>query len=187
MGRNLRQAATIAVLLAFSISGSAAAQERPKPADASAAKQAPHLFADDSLFVGYGPDYETPFVFRPGSSSAADIARVSAEFRHVDSWRLGDNLADISLRKSNSAEPSTGGGTGALEPYAIFRSSLSYNKVTQTRAMNRGPLRDLGLELGANLETKNSSFAPEERTIYFGPVLQAKVPRGFLNVGLHFR
>jgi len=177
----------IAVLVALSMSGNAASQEGPKPTNASAAKQGPHLFVDDSLFFGYGPEYETPFVFRPGSSSAADIARVSVEFRHVDSWRLGDNLADISLRKSNGAEPSTGGGTGALEPYAIFRSSLSYNKVTQSGAMSRGPVRDISLEVGANLESKNSSFAPEERTIYVGPVVQVKVPRGFLNVGLHFR
>jgi hypothetical protein len=50
-----------------------------------------------------------------------------------------------------------------------------------------GPLRDVAIEVGANLETKNSSFAPAERTIYFGPNLQFAVPRGYFNVGLHLR
>jgi hypothetical protein len=48
-------------------------------------------------------------------------------------------------------------------------------------------LRDLAIEVGANLETKNSSFAPSERTVYFGPNLQFATPRGYFNVGLHLR
>jgi hypothetical protein len=163
------------------------AQEVPPAAKSNSQPMGSHLFADDALFFGYGPNYETPFVTLPGELTAADIARATIEFRHLDSWRLGDNLVDISLRKSNAAEPSSGGGTGALEPYGIFRSSLSYNKLTQSHGMTFGPFRDASLELGANLETKNSSFAPEERTIYFGPVFQAKIPRGFLNVGFHLR
>jgi len=38
-----------------------------------------------------------------------------------------------------------------------------------------------------NLETKNSDYAPRERTLYFGPKLQFGIGRGFLNVGLHLR
>lgn len=177
----------IAVLFAFFAVDYSFGQEAPDSPAATPEKQEPHLFLADSLFVGYGPSYETPFVMKPGQPHAAKIARTTLEFRHVDSWRLGDNFVDISLRKSSSVEPSAGGGTGALEPYAIFRSSFSYNKLTHSRTMNIGPVRDLGFEIGANLETKNSSFSPQERTIYIGPLLQMKIPRGFLNVGLHFR
>jgi hypothetical protein len=45
----------------------------------------------------------------------------------------------------------------------------------------------MSIEAGANLETKNSSYAPSEKTIYVGPNLQFALPRGFFNVGLHLR
>ena len=38
-----------------------------------------------------------------------------------------------------------------------------------------------------NLETKNSDYAPEERTLFFGPNLQFRFGPGFLNVGLQLR
>jgi nucleoside-specific outer membrane channel protein Tsx len=177
----------IAALFAFSAVNYSLGQGAPNPTTATHENQKPHLFLDDSLFMGYGPNYETPFVMEPGQPHAAKIPRTTIEYRHVDSWRLGDNFIDISLRKSSSVEPAAGGGTGALEPYAIFRSSLSYNKLTKSRALSFGPIRDLSFEFGANLETKNSSYSPEERTIYIGPMLQMKVPRGFLNVGFHYR
>ena len=158
-----------------------------QPVAASAAPHGPFLFSDDSVTVIYGPAYETPFVFKPNSGQPAEIGRTAIEFRHADSWRLGANLADISLRKSNRAEPAAGGGTGALEPYAVLRTSLSWNKLTQSRTLARGVLRDLSLEAGANLESKNSSYSPEERTIYVGPLVALAVPRGYLNLGLHLR
>ena len=184
--KTLRLVARIAFLLPLFLAHSSTGQPAPPRAE-QPAHPGPHLFADDSIFVGYGPSYQTPFVLNPGQLTPANIPRTSIEFRHLDAWRLGDNLFDVSLRKSGSAEPSAGGGTGALEPYAILRSSLSYNKLTQSQTMTIGPLRDLGFEFGANLETKNSSFSPQEKTIYIGPVLQVKIPRGFFNVGLHFR
>ncbi len=52
---------------------------------------------------------------------------------------------------------------------------------------HKGPLRDVVFEFGANLETKNSSYAPSEKTIYIGPKLEFALPKGFFNVGLHFR
>ena len=48
-------------------------------------------------------------------------------------------------------------------------------------------MRDITFEVGANLESKNSSYAPGERTLYIGPRLDFALPRGFFNVGLHAR
>jgi len=50
-----------------------------------------------------------------------------------------------------------------------------------------GPLNNIAIEAGANLEAKNSSFAPAERTIYLGPKLQMALSKGYFNVGLHVR
>jgi hypothetical protein len=126
-------------------------------------------------------------VLEPGSGKAADIERNAIEYSHLGFWALGSNFADVMVSKSSMAEPASGGGSGATEVYAILRSSIGLNEATGTRTFRRGPMRNLSIELGANLETKNSSFAPAEKTIYFGPNLQFAVPRGYLNVGLHLR
>jgi hypothetical protein len=135
----------------------------------------------------YGPNYRTPFVLEPDSAHAADIERNAIEYTHLGFWALGSNFADVMVSKSSMDEPASGGGSGATEAYLILRSNIGLNEATGTNAFRKGPMRNLSIELGANLETKNSSFAPAEKTIYFGPNLQFAVPRGYFNVGLHLR
>ena len=141
----------------------------------------------DTLTYWYGPNYHTIFVTRPHSGQTADIARNSIELTHVDFWSKGSNFGDVVLNKSNIAEPATGGGAGAMEVYFTWRSNFGLNAMTGTRAFHLGPVRDVRIEVGTNLETKNSAYAPAEKTIYFGPNLQFAVPKGYLNVGLHLR
>ncbi len=141
----------------------------------------------DVLSFWYGPSYRTPFVLVPNTSRAENIERSAIEFSHTSFWALGSNFADIMLSKSSMAEPASGGGTGATEAYVTLRSNIGLNEITGSRRFLHGPLRNLAIETGANLETKNSSFAPAERTIYLGPNLQFAVPRGYLNLGIHFR
>lgn len=174
-----------------------AAQEpvRPFPTPIASAVQAVNRVpeierppaASDVLSYWYGSLYRTPFVLQPGTARPADIPRNSLEFSHHQFWALGSNFADVMLNQSSSAEPASGGGTGATEAYVTLRSNIGLNEVTGTRAFARGPIRNLSLELGTNLETKNSSFAPAERTIYIGPNIQFAVPRGYVNVGFHMR
>jgi len=141
----------------------------------------------DVLAYWYGPYYRTPFVTKSDTSQAADIPRNALEYTHVGFWGMGSNFADLMLSKSGMAEPASGGGSGAVEAYLTLRSNIGLNEVTHSRSFRKGPLRDVAVELGANLETKNSSFSPAEKTIYFGPNLQFAVPKGYFNVGLHLR
>lgn len=141
----------------------------------------------DVVAYWYGPNYRTPFVVKPGTGEAADIARNSVEYSHVGSWGMVNNFADVMVNLSDMAEPAANGGSGATEAYVIFRSNVGLNEATDSRIFHKGPLRDLSIEVGANLETKNSSYAPAEKTIYVGPNLQFALPRGFFNVGLHLR
>ena len=141
----------------------------------------------DTLSFLYGSSYRTPFVTTADAPGGTDIGKATLEFVHNDSWKYGSNFIDFSLRKSDNGEPALGGGTGALEVYAILRTNLSFNKIGHTKKFRAGPLRDVALELGANLESKNSHYAPEEKTIFIGPNFQFQIPRGFLNVGLHYR
>lgn len=166
-----------------------AAQPGTTPPTGEAGRQRKHSssFSDNSVSYFYGPLYRTPFITTPSQPDGADIIRSTIQFKHLDAWKYGSNLFTVDIRRSNSVEPAAGGGGGALEAYAVLRSAFSLNRITNTKTFAMGPLRDVSFEVGANLETKNSAYAPMERTLYVGPKLQFKLPRGFLNVGLHFR
>ena len=141
----------------------------------------------DAVAYWFGSNYRTPFVVVPATGKAAAIPRNAIEYTHASFWSLGSTFADVMVNQSSMAEPAAGGGTGATELYATLRSDVGLKGATGLAAFGRGPLRDIALELGANLETKNSSYAPGERTLYFGPKFQFAVPRGYLNVGIHVR
>ncbi len=161
----------------------AAAEEQAVPQPASG----PRTFADDTLMYVFGPSYRNPFITSPSQPDGADIARNLIEFKHVDAWKYGHNVVEIIIKKSSDVEPAAGGGTGALGLYSIFRSGIGINRVAGGPIVALGPLRDIAIQAGMNLETKNSGYAPEERTLYFGSSLQFRAGSGFLNVGLHLR
>jgi hypothetical protein len=141
----------------------------------------------DTVSYWYGANYRTPFVLKPGTFQPANIQRHSLEYKHADSWALGYNFVDVNLSKSDMSEPASGGGDGATEAYVTIRSGFGLNEITGSRAFQFGPVRNVALEVGANLQTKNSEFAPSERTLYFGPNFEMKMPRGYFKVGLHLR
>jgi hypothetical protein len=147
----------------------------------------PQTFADDTLTYVNGPAYRNPFIATSLEPDGADISRNAVEFKHVDAWAYGHNTVEIMIKKSSGLEPAAGGGTGALGLYAILRSGVGINRVARRRLVAIGPLRDIDIQLGANLETKNSDYAPHERSLFFGPNFQFRVGEGFLNVGLHVR
>lgn len=142
--------------------------------------------ATNEIAYWYGPDYRTPFVVS-GAGKAAAIARNALEYTHASFWALGSTFADVMVNQSNMVEPAAGGGVGATELYATLRSDVGLKEATGSAAFGNGPLRDVSIELGANLETKNSSYAPGERTLYFGPKFQFAMPKGYFNVGVHLR
>lgn len=197
LGAVKRAALLILVFLLLALFSAAAQEPVSAPPDAPSALTATHA-ADpqtprsqshnsNSLSYWYGANYRTPFVLVPNTGKAADIARNSIEYTHVSSAGMLNNFVDATVAMSNMAEPASGGGTGATEVYVILREGIGLNELTHSTALSKGPLRNVSLELGANLETKNSSFAPAERTIYIGPKFVFAMPKGYFNVGLHFR
>ncbi len=195
---NLKRAAPVMLLFLLLALFSAAAQESvnavPDVPRASAKGQAgefqkaqfqPH--SPDVLSYWYGANYRTPFVLVPNTGKAADIARNSIEYTHVGSIGMLSNFADVTVGMSDMAEPAAAGGSGATEVYVILREGIGLNELTHSSIFKKRPLRNVAFEMGANLETKNSSFAPAERTLYIGPKFVFAMPKGFFNVGVHFR
>ena len=147
----------------------------------------PPTFADDTLMYVFGPAYRNPFTITPSQPDGADISRNAIEFKHVDAWRYGHNVVEIIIKKASDVEPAAGGGDGAMGLYAILRSGLGINRLAGAPVVAIGPLRDVAIQAGMNLETKNSDYAPQERTLYFGPSFQFRVGGGFVNVALQLR
>jgi len=193
---NASRAALVMLLFLLLALFSAAAQEPVGtiPGAPTAVRQAaepqkaqfqPH--SSDTVSYWYGTNYRTPFVMIPNSGKAANIARNSVEYTHAGSVGMLSNFADVTVSMSDISEPAAAGGSGATEAYVILREGIGLNELTHSSAFKKGPLRNIAFEMGANLETKNSSFAPAERTLYIGPKFVFAVPKGFFNVGLHFR
>jgi hypothetical protein len=147
----------------------------------------PPTFADDTLMYAFGPAYRNPFITTPAQPDGADISRHAVEFKHVDAWKYGHNAIEIIIKKSSGVEPAAGGGTGAVGLYSIFRSGVGINRLAGRPLVALGPLRDIDIQAGMNLETKSSDYAPQERSLFFGPNFQFRVGTGFLNVGLQLR
>ena len=147
----------------------------------------PPTFSDDTLMYVFGPDYRNPFITSSSQPDGADISRNAIEFKHVDAWKYGHNLVEVIIKKSSHLEPAAGGGDGTLGLYSILRFGLGINRAARRPVVAAGPLKDIDIQAGMNLETKNSDYAPQERTLYFGPNFQFRFGQGFLNVALHLR
>jgi hypothetical protein len=183
-----RARAILAAALLCAIGASRAAAQAPAAAaQTPAPSYKPPTFADDSLMYVFGPAYRNPYITSPSQPDGADISRSAIEFKHVDAWRYGHNLAEVIIKKSSDVEPASGGGDGTLGLYAILRSGVGINRVAGRPLIALGPLRDIDLQAGLNLETKNSDYAPQERTLYVGLNFQCRFGSGFLNVGLQLR
>ena len=174
----LRSLATAA--LAAGLSTAALAADIPtKKAPPPVVPPAFFIFSDTSL------SYHYEWTARePGIRGA--IQKNVISLTHVDAWQYGSNFVNIDFLKSNSKDPAAGpAGTtdGAFEVYALFRSTLSLNAISNSKAFSLGGLiKDVAIEYGADANTKNTAFAPQKRDVVIGPQIQFNVP-GFLNVG----
>lgn len=72
-----------------------------------------------------------------------------------------------------------------MEAYFVYRGDLSPNAIFNTTMFTFGPLRDVTLQAGFDISTKNTSFAPQKDLIVIGPNLHFNTPR-FLNVAFLF-
>jgi hypothetical protein len=142
-------------------------------------------WSDNAFRLWYGPQFREP-------ANPQDIPKLIFSFTHVDGYKWGGNFLNIdllySLGEGGHGDTVQGLSTvksaGAAEVYIVYRHTLSLNKITQTKTFEvAGILRDLGIELGTDLNTKNHAFSSRKIMPLVGANLSFNVP-GFLNVGL---
>jgi nucleoside-specific outer membrane channel protein Tsx len=134
---------------------------------------------DNQLRYWYGSDFREPGVTH-------SIAKNIFSYTHTDGGNiLGNNFLNVDFLKSNTTDPAASSlGTGAQEVYVVYRHDVSLSRVTGKK-LSFGPVRDLFVEAGVDLNTKNTAFAPAKRMPVAGPGVAFKIPHhGFLNVSV---
>ena len=138
-------------------------------------------WSDTSVGWRYGTKFAEPF-------ETNDIHKNILDFQHASGYKYGTNFFNIDLLMSDNKDPANGGGAGgnstagAQEAYVVYRNYLSMGKITGTE-YKFGPVRDAGVTLGFDWNTKNDGYGSRKRMLVGGPTLSIDVP-GFLNVSV---
>ncbi|HQZ02598.1 MAG TPA: hypothetical protein PL024_13075 [Thauera sp.] len=129
-------------------------------------------------FVGYryGTDFREP-------NNAKDVQKHVLQFTHASGYSVGQNFVNLDILQSDDRDPTTRNGTtGATEFYLTYRHQLHLSKIFD-KSLAFGPVKEVALTAGFDLNTKNTTFAPNKRLVVIGPTLKFDVP-GFLDVSL---
>jgi hypothetical protein len=200
--------ATAALAMAVAASaGVARAADLP----VKAVKKAPDLpfflVIDDRMTYSYQFTATDPGAFSlkaGGGSYNGNTAKQVYSFTHFDVWGYGTNFFTISMFKSDHNDPAapcsgatpgstsnnasiigglTGNCAGATEVYGLFRSTIGFNEVFGTKAFSMGPLHNVSLEFGGDVENENTFLAPAKRDVVAGLQFAFDLPyKGFFNV-----
>jgi hypothetical protein len=142
-------------------------------------------WSDNAFKVWWGPAFREPGIGKASDPNAGqDIAKTTLTFTHVSGDKWGGHFLNIDLLRSDFHDPAAGGSQGATEVYAVYRRNLSLNKLTGGNTFTFPGVRDVLIQVGIDLSTKNTGFAPHKVMPIIGPALAFDVP-GFLDVGVY--
>lgn len=131
-------------------------------------------------FVGYrhGSEFREP-------NNPRNVEKHIVQFSHASGYTMGQNFLNLDIFRSDEADPTVrGGDKGATELYLVYRHQLHLGKALG-KSFAFGPLKELALTAGFDLNTKDSPVQPRKRVLVAGPTLKFDVP-GFLDVSLLF-
>lgn len=179
----------LAAAVVASASGVACAADLPAKAPVlKAPAEAPFFFVNDNS-LSYHYEYTAT---NPG---AGYTPKNVFTFTHFDVWKYGTNFINIDWLKATNANPvggtpaapcdlnGTTGCPGYTEIYGFFRSTFGFNEISGTKTFSMGPLTDVSLMVGADLNTDNTTLGSAKRSIEAGIQFSFATPyKGFLNL-----
>ncbi|MFW6345747.1 MAG: hypothetical protein ACOC0M_05415 [Halomonas sp.] len=133
-------------------------------------------WSDTSIGYRYGTEFTEP-------NNPRDVEKHVLQFTHASGYSLGQNFLNLDLLQSDGTDPASGSDTGATEAYLVYRHQLHAGSLLE-EPLAFGPVRDMALTAGFDLNTKNTAFAPRKRQLVVGPTLKFDVPRGFVDLSL---
>jgi hypothetical protein len=165
---------TTAALAAVTWAGSAVAADLAVKAPAPAASPF-FIVNDNSVSFTWTPNGTDPGVDFNGHSS---FNKYTAEFTHFDIWGYGTNFLDLSYIKSDRNNPvfDQFGATGAVEFFALWRSTLGLNQITHSKMFSSFLFKNIELEFGGNFNTENDGVSPVLQAYVFGPKFNLNLP-----------
>lgn len=158
----------------------AAAQTTVKTAKLGSVEGRSFFRQDNQFRYTYGNTFKDPFVYN-GHGFHKNVL----SFTHLDTGnRWGDNFLDVSMGLCPKDIPVSSSyyhaniNTGAREVYVTYRHSFSFNNLFNTKTFSFGPIKDVFLGIGTELQAKNNDYAGEARKPMIGPGVSLKLPKG---------
>jgi nucleoside-specific outer membrane channel protein Tsx len=104
---------------------------------------------------------------------------------HANGYSLGQNFFFIDMLKSGNQELDLAGRREApMEFYGEAYTTLSLSRLSG-HAVSTGPVKDMGLKAGINLNRKDSQLDPHLEIYLAGLSLDFAVSRGFFNLSIY--
>ncbi len=142
--------------------------------------------SDTSIQYLYGDRFHDSNIPFNRNLPPVDITKNIINLSHVDTYKYGGNSFSIDFRKSNGNDPANNSTSGALDVYAVFRTDLSFSKVSGTE-WKWGFIRDVAVTAGFDTGTKDTAFAPRLWRPKIGPKVEFDVPHGVWNLALVYQ
>ncbi|MBR9856552.1 MAG: hypothetical protein GYB38_02470 [Gammaproteobacteria bacterium] len=139
-------------------------------------------WSDTYVGYRYGSEFTEP-------SNTKDIEKHILQLTHASGYAYGQNFFNLDLLQSDENDPASGDkpgeGDGALEAYLTYRHQLHLGKVLD-KDLSFGPVKEVALSAGFDLNTKNTSFGPRKQLLLVGPTLKFDVPKGFVDFSIFY-
>jgi nucleoside-specific outer membrane channel protein Tsx len=119
-----------------------------------------------------------------GEKGSRNVNKVIFNVGNFDVWDYGSNFFNVDALLSNPNEPAYNSPGGSTEFYAVYRGQLSPDKIFGLNT-KFGPFQAVNFEFGGDLESENTTFAPNKKLVIAGPNFHIDVPAGFLDIGVH--
>ena len=123
---------------------------------------------------------------QPGNER--NVQEVAGNISYANGWTYGSNFVSLDFEdfgKGDYANSVTNhADSNSFELYSVFRTVLSGNKISGTKSFSIGPIRDIGLELGLDIDTQNDQFASYKKLLIAGPQFSIALPKGFWTITL---
>ena len=132
-------------------------------------------WSDTFFGYRYGNDFHDP-------NNTNDLEKHVLQYTNISGYSVGQNFINLDILQSDSNDPANGSANGATEFYLNYRHQLHLGRAAD-KNLAFGPVKEVAITAGFDLNTKNNRFAPRKRLLVAGPTLKFNVP-GFLDLSL---
>ncbi|MCT7656675.1 hypothetical protein MBH78_22740 [Oceanimonas sp. NS1] len=139
-------------------------------------------WSDTYIGYRYGTEFTEP-------NNPNDVEKHILQLTHASGYAYGQNFFNLDILQSDDMDPASGSdrgeGDGAMEAYLTYRHQLHLGKVFDTD-LSFGPVKEVAVTAGVDLNTKNTAFAPRKQLLVVGPTLKFGLPKGFADLSLFY-